>query len=368
MTQTLQFPYMFWAHHEGFQSPWCLSQSGMPLPEASFMDGIGIDFSHPCVEAMPAVEARLGELFGVPSERVLVTIGGSSAMQISAMQWFRPGARVLAETPSYEPMRKLPEFYGADVRPLQRRAADDWMVNPEEVRDGLAGTTGRGHVFLTNMHNPTGALMDAERMTAIAAEAAKTGGVLVSNEAYMEFLPTERRVHAFALAPNAVSLGTLTKAYGMGGLRIGWMILGEGIADEFMNVMDMSYLAYVDPPTPSLVGALRALDNLELLSQPIRKVEVESRPHWERWLRETPGIRSHIPEFGLIAFPRVEGVDDTAGLVSYLQAEHQVDVVPGEYFGLRGHVRVGCGVPPETLKDGLERLTIGIEAWRALGK
>jgi len=366
MSRPLEFPYMFWAHHEGFQSPWCLSQSGMPVPETSFLDGVGIDVAHPCVEAQPAVEARLGELFGVPAERVQVMVGASSAMHMAATCWFGPGTRVVAETPSYTPMLQLPRRFGADVRVLERRLEEGFLVDPEEVGSLLASGTGPGHVFLTNLHNPSGCLMEAERVAAIAERAARAGGILVSNEVYMEFLPNERRVHAFALAPNAVSIGGLTKAYGLGGLRVGWVIFGEGFDEAARRAfVDATYLAYVDPPTPSLVGARRALDHLELLSQPIRRVEAESRPHWERWLRETPGIRAHVPEFGLIAFPRVEGVDDTAALVEHLQREHQVDVVPGEYFGAPGHLRVGCGVPEATLQEGLERLSAGIEAWRA---
>lgn len=355
---------MFWAHHEGFLSPWCLSQSGMPVPEASFLEGLGLDIAHPCVDAMPAFENRLAELFGVEVERVRVTVGASSAMQIAAMRWFRPGSRVLAETPSYEPLRKLPEFFGAQVALLERRAENGWLIEPEEVAQKFESGSGPGHVFLTNGHNPTGVMMEADRMAAIAAAAEAAGGVLVSCEAYMEFVPNQRRVHAFDVAPNGVSIGTLTKAYGLGALRIGWMILGEGVAADHMGVTDMSYLAYLDPPTPSLVGARRALDHLEELSQPIRRVEAESRPHWERWLRDTPGIDAVVPEFGLNSFPRIEGVADTAALTVFLQREHQVDVVPGEYFGRAGHLRVSCGVPEETLKEGLERLTRGIEAWR----
>ena len=99
--------------------------------------------------------------------------------------------------------------------------------------------------------------------------------------------------------------------------------------------------------------------------QPLRKVEVECRPHWERWLRETPGIQATVPERGIIAFARVAGVSDTAELVRYLQRQQQVDVVPGEFFDSPGYLRIGCGVPPATLREGLARLATGIKAWRS---
>ena len=94
-------------------------------------------------------------------------------------------------------------------------------------------------------------------------------------------------------------------------------------------------------------------------------MEAECRPHLVRWLTETDGVTGPPPRFGLAAFPRIEGVDDTLALARYLAREFGVDVVPGEFFGLRGHVRVGFGVPEETLREGLERLTRGIEAFRS---
>ena len=85
-----------------------------------------------------------------------------------------------------------------------------------------------------------------------------------------------------------------------------------------------------------------------------------------RWARSARSPSpSTIPEFGIIAFPRVAGVEDTLALSEYLAKEHQVDVVPGEFFGLPGHVRISCGVPAATLETGLARLDAGINAFRA---
>lgn len=180
----------------------------------------------------------------------------------------------------------------------------------------------------------------------------------------MEYVPNARRVHAFELAPNGISIGSLTKAYGLGALRIGWILLGEGLERERVHLQDMAYLAYVDPPTATLRAARVALDRLPQLLEPLARIERESRPAWKRWLESTDGVAASTPEFGIIAFPRVTGAEDTLALAEFLVREHQVDVVPGEFFGLPGHIRVGCGVPAATLSEGLARLTRGLEAWR----
>ena len=375
--ERLQFPYMVWAHTNATRSSWSLSQSGMPLAEPSFLDALGrFDLGHPAQEALPELEGRLAELFGVDRERVIVAMGASGGMHLCALRYFRPGARVVADVPSYEPFRSLPMYLGADFRPVRRRLEDGWQIDPGEIR-GLLGTSRTGirspagsdgtpgHVFLANLHNPTGAFLGRERMAALARVAERAGGNLISCEVYMEYVPNERRVHAFEVAPNGISIGSLTKAYGLGPMRIGWIVLGEGLARERQHLLDMAYLTYVDPPTASLRAGRLALDRLTQLLQPVRVIEQESRPMWERWLSGTEGIRCVVPEFGIIAFPRIEGVEDTIALSEFLAREHQVDAVPGEFFGLPGHLRIGCGVPPATLEEGLARLGRGIAAFRA---
>ncbi|MDP6838728.1 MAG: pyridoxal phosphate-dependent aminotransferase [Planctomycetota bacterium] len=377
----LRFPYMKWAKTESFLSPYCLAQSGMPAPDQAFLGDPWLpELGHVGPEDL---EARLGELFAVDPARVLMFPGASSAMLVAALRWFRPGSRVCSETPSYEPFRALPAYLGATTVDLERRAENRWQPDPAQAAQALAEArqlerrgSGPGHVFLSNLSNPTGVLTPPETIALLAAVAAEAddgvgsddnnctgGGLLISNEIYMEYVPPARRVHAHALAPNAVSIGSLTKAYGLGALRVGWMILGEGLAAERRHLEDMANLAYVNAAPVTIEAGLRALDALPTLTQPLRRVEVEARPHWERWLRESPLVETVLPEFGIIAFPRICGVDDTRALVRFLQAEFGVDVTPGEFFGAPGHLRIGCGVPEATLVEGLPRLGAGIEAY-----
>lgn len=360
----LRFPYMFWAHSEAVRSPWCLSQSGMPAPARELFADLGpLDLAHPEIEAAPRLRARLSELYGLPPERILLVPGASGGMWLAAQRWFRAGARVAAETPSYEPLRALPRDFGAELRLLERRPELGWHFDPAEA-DRLLDGARPGHVFITNSHNPTGAVLSAEELAALARSAERAGGVLVSCEVYMEFAPPARRVHAFQAAPNAVSIGSLTKAYGLGALRIGWVLLGEGLAHERERLLDGAYLGWVDPPTPICRIARHALDHLPELVQPILRVERECAPLLADWLARTNGITCVPPALGITAFPRIAGIDDTRALSRHLQQAHQVDTVPGEFFAAPGHLRIGCGVPPETLREGLRRLGAGIEAFR----
>ena len=359
-----QFPYMFWAQSESFLSPYCLSQSGMPAPDpAVFASPRLPDLGPPTAEAIPALETRLGELFGVPRERVLIVPGASGAMFLAAMRAF-PGARVVTELPSYEPFRALPGRFAADVRLVQRRHEDGWRLPLDDVARELAGHT-PAHVFLSSPHNPTGHVLTADEVRAIARMAEASGGLCILNETYMEFAPPDGRVHAFRLAPNTISIGSLTKAYGLGPLRIGWMILGEGLAEQREHFLDQAYLAWIDPPTTVVRFALDALDNLEALLQPVRRYEHESRPLLERFLRDSDLVEGHVGPYGISCFPKVLGVRDTHALQKHLAREVGVDVVPGEFFGAAGHVRMSFAVPQATLEEALQRLERGIRSFRA---
>ena len=358
------FPYMFWAHEESFTAPYSLAQSGMPIPDLPGFSLGGVElFGYPTVEAQPAFEAAVARLFGVEPGRVLATIGASGGMHLAAQRWFR-GATVLVETPSYEPLRVLPERAGGRVVPLRRRLEAGWEVDLDEVRRFAAEVDGPCHLMLTNPHNPTGQVTSSETLQALAAAIEPTGGVLVVCEAYMEYAPrNEDRVHAPLLAQNAVGISTLTKAYGLGALRAGWMLLGEGLSSERSHLVDLHYLTWVDPPTPSLVAGTKALERLDELMQPIRTIEAESQPHLHRWLRGSSLVESTVPPFGILSFPRIRGVEDTRALATFLAERFEVGVVPGEAFDAPGHLRVACGVPEATMVEALVRLEAGLQSW-----
>ena len=360
------FPYMTFARTEGQRGTFALTQSGMPAADARLFDGLGApDLVFAGKEALPVLQARIAEHVGVRPEHVLVTLGASGAMHVAASALFRSGVRVVSETPSYEPLRVLPVHFGAELREVERRESDGWQIDPAEVRRALAGAK-TGHVFVTNPHNPSGAMLAPDVLRALAAEAERAGGCLISNEIYIEYAPDGRRLRAHELAPNVITLGSLTKAYGLGALRIGWVALGAALHGERERFEDAIYLDYVDPATIAVRYGVRAFERMRELRSAIEAVDQGSKPEFARWLSQAAGIRGQVPEFGLIAFPRVEGVEDTRALGRYLVDEHEVGVVPGEFFGRAGHVRVGFGLPRERLSEALRRFERGVAAFRKL--
>lgn len=363
--ESLRFPYMVFAREESWVTTYVLSQSGMPAPPPGVLgDALPIDAGF-AGESLRGLQGRLAERYGVGDERVILTVGASSAMNLCARRWFTRGSVVASETPSYEPLRALPGLMGAEMRPVERDRSARWALDPARVRSALGTGPGPGHLFFTNCHNPTGQNTGAADIEALCGVAAERGGVAVCCEVYTDFLPPEERVHAALLAPNAVSIGSFTKAYGLGGLRLGWLVLGDGLADQRRLLEDLIFLNYVDPPTPCLQAGLRALDHLEDLVAIYRRFHAESRPHLEAWMRETEGVTGELAPHGLIAFPHLLGVEDTRAFGRYLARVHDVTVVPGDFFGAPGHLRLGFGQEPGLVEEGLRRLGEGLAAWRA---
>lgn len=361
----LAFPYMVWARTRAGAARFALTASGVPPADPALLGPATAPELGHAAPVLAEVEAAIARRFRVAKERVVATIGATGGLHACAWTWFGPGTRVVADLPSYEPFRALPARLGADLRALERRLEDGWQVDPADVRARLGAGPGRGHVFLANVHNPTGVQLGRERLAAIAREAERAGGLLVSCDIYSEFEPDAARVDAFRCAPNAVSIGSLTKAYGLGSLRIGWVVLGEGVAQDVDALRDATYLAWVDAPIASLRLGLRALETLPAFRKQYDELVRTSRPAWARWLTSTDGVRAFVPDHGLSAFARVDGVRETLALADFLAAEHDVGVVPGEYFGTPGFVRVGFGVPAAQIDEALARLGAGIAAWRA---
>ena len=353
------FPYMSWAQTQAGRTPHVLSVSGLPTADpAVFADLPPIDLEHPRKIWLPEVEQRLAQRWNIDPRRVIACLGASGGMHLAAQAWFGPGVRVVTDNPSYEPFRALPRRLGAELWTVERRLEQRFRLSPGAIGAATIGAGGPTAAFFANPHNPTGSLSTAADIQTMA----RGVDTLIVCEVYMEWVRPEERAHAALLAPNGVSIGSLTKAYGLGPLRAGWLVLGEGLAHERERLIDLLFLDYVDPPTSSLRAFARALEALDTLAAGIETLRTHSRPHWERFLALTPEIDAWIPEHGFIAFPRVRGVADTRELCERLVHEHGVDVVPGHFFGAPGHIRVGCPQPPEMVEAGLARLSAGLRA------
>lgn len=299
--------------------------------------------------ALDALTAR----YGIPPRQLISTTGASSAMAMALRALVQPGDRVLVETPGFDLLGRLAQDAGAVVDRVQR-PAPDFRVDIADLRAKLTARTRA--VMITNLHNPSGARLGPAEIREIAAVAAEVGAVLIVDEVYADFARPHVAPPAAMLAPNVITVSSLTKVFGLFSLKFGWL----AAAPELLARIRAS-APDGDVGISKLSHAIAAhvLEDSAVFDRHWKTLLAAGRPIVARHVAAMTAdglIEGELPEFGCMYFPRIPGVDDTRGLASRLWRDHGLLLAPGEYFDLPGHIRLGFGSAPEETDEGLGRL------------
>lgn len=352
-----QVAYMHWAKTKG-KALYDLSVSGMPPLKAAEtgvgLTGLELTGEHP-YGYQPLLEAIAGR-YGASAGEVFSSIGTSHGFFSVMAAICERGDAVLVEKPTYEPFLSAARWLGLEVKRLERRFEDGYAVDPGRLGRSLTDRTRL--VVLANPHNPSGAAMSRETIRKIAAAAADKGALLLIDEVYLEFVEGEDGRTAHGLADNIITTASLSKVYGLNGLRCGWVIARPDIIGKLKMFMDHAtpehvyiaeqYSAGVFPRLDALRAKTRdmRLKNLETVS---RFMESEKRLEWVR------------PKAGIVCFPRLKGRADAGEFIRVLLDIFGTRVVPGYYFECPAHFRLGFGVPEDVLKPGLEAISKALD-------
>jgi aspartate/methionine/tyrosine aminotransferase len=303
----------------------------------------------------PLLEA-VAERYGVAPEGVVLGQGASGANFLAFAALVEPGDEVLVERPTYEPILAALALVGARVRRFGRRFADGWRPDLEEIRGLLAAGRVR-LVVLTDPHNPTGVVLPREEMAEIGRLAAAAGALLLVDEVYRDAARVEGPPSHAHLGPHVVVTNSLTKSYGLSGLRCGWILGAPEVADRIRRVNDA--MGSVGPfPSESLsVAAFRQLPRLagrarSILDPNLVQVREFLAAHAE-WLDCV------VPERSLMVFPRLRKEADSQALHDWLRTR-ETSIVPGKFFEEPRHFRLGFAVRRQDVAAGLGHLSEGL--------
>jgi aspartate/methionine/tyrosine aminotransferase len=298
-----------------------------------------------------AIAARLG----VGSESIVTAIGTSLANHLAMAAVVNAGDEVLIEQPTYEPLLALASYLGANVKRFSRRFESEFRVLPEEVEQNMTSRTRL--IVLTNMHNPTGVLITEKTLRDVGELAKRTGARVLVDEVYLEALFAERPATAFTLGPEFVTTSSLTKAFGLSGIRCGWIVAEPELAQKIWRLND---LFGVMPAHPAERLSVIALDQLGEIGARAEARLIRNRALVYDFLDTRSDLEAVRPEYGAIVFPRLKrGSVDT--LCSVLREKYETSVVPGSFFELANHFRVGFGNDSEMLSEGLVRLGAALD-------
>lgn len=305
----------------------------------------------------PLVE-RLAKLNGVPVDCVVTAQGTSLANHLAIAATLEPGEQALVEWPTYELLTTTLQYLGAQVRFFDRGLERGFRVDPEEVERKITPQTRL--IVLTNLHNPSGALIDDATLHAVGEIARKNNARVLVDEVYLESMFEQRPRPAIHLGERFLVTSSLTKAYGLSGVRCGWVLANPELTQRMRLIHD---LYGVNAAFPADLISVLALDNLDRVAARAKKLLAANRPVLDAFLESRDDLAYVRPEFGTVAFPKLKNgsVDQLDRL---LREKYETGIVPGKYFGEEQYFRIGIGGDPEMTRIGFERLGKALDEMR----
>jgi len=312
------------------------------------------------------LQQRLARHNGVPEECVVAATGTSMANHLAMAAVLDPGDQVLIEEPVYGPMLDVAEYLGARVKRIARRFETGFALDLEEFEKAVKSETRL--VFLTNMHNPSGALMPEATIRAIGEIAHRAGARVLVDEVYLEMLFDREAPFCFPIGETIGSsednpfivTSSLTKAYGLSGLRCGWILAAPALAKRMWLLNDL-YGAVAAHPAERM--SVMALDHLGQFRERARSLLATNRPIMDAFLDSRSDLECFRPPAGTVFFPRLKHGDPEA-FFGLLREKYETAVVPGAFFEMPQHFRIGIGEETGGLRAGLERLGAALDEFR----
>ena len=316
---------------------------------------------------------------GATPAHVQVTNGGSEANCIALWHFVEPGDEVVMMMPNYMQAAGIARALGATVQA--------WTLVDEQTRwrldlDALSAlVTSRTRLILVcNPNNPTGAAFGPAELDEICRIAARAGAWVLSDEIYRGAeLHEEETATMWGRYERVLVTSGLSKAYGLPGLRIGWVVGPPAAIEALWAVHDYTTIApgamapraasvaggALPHYTPSARGATRdrlarvalAPERRQRLLARTRGIVRTNYPIVKRWIARRAPLLSHAePQAGAIVFVRYKHPIGSTELVERLRDNHSVLVVPGDHFAMDGYLRIGFGSDPEHLTGALTRI------------
>src|SRR5215813_6570604 len=347
--------YMEWAKTRS-KARFTLATSGIdsyPLAElpVTIED---LEISGPSFYGYPPLVKAIAERHGVPPESVVAATGTSGSNHLAMATLIQPGDEVLIETPTYELIVSTALYLGARVRRFERSFENGFRLDPERIERTIGNSTKL--VVVTNLHNPSGAFTDESTLREIGQIARKAGARVLVDEVYLDAAFDLAPRTSFHLGDHFIVTSSLTKVYGLSGLRCGWILAAPELAERMWRLND---LFGVIPAHLAERVSVIALGNLEKIADRSGALLGANTPLLDRLFGDSSGLTSITGRRGTVAFPRLDcgRVDELCNL---LRDKYETSVVPGKFFGVPGHIRIGIGGDTEMVSEGLSRLSTAV--------
>ncbi|QES47489.1 capreomycidine synthase [Streptomyces venezuelae] len=289
-----------------------------------------------------------------PGHVVMTTHGSSEALFLAFTALVSPGDEVVVPGPAYHSLSALAAAAGAVLRTWPLRPENGFVPDPADLRAVLSERT---RLVVVNFpHNPTGACVDPRGRAELLDLVAGSRATLLWDGAFTDLVYD----HPPLADPTrdldrSLSFGTLSKAYGLPGLRVGWCVVPRELVPALVRTRD--YLTLSLSPLAERLATV-AVEHADTLIAPRLAEARRNRELLLAWAAASGGaVECPAPRGGVTAFPRFTGHEDTTGLCERLLSRHGVLAVPGRVFGHPDRMRIGFSCPPEELERGLAAIS-----------
>lgn len=362
-----------WQSHHEHHVKHNLSESGVhPLSLGEVLqltrqelDGIRLGYTQS--DGTAELKSAIADLYdGATSANVVVTTGGAEANMLTTWELVRPGDRVVIVQPAYGQIGGLVRGLGGEVVGLPLRESLGWQPEPGAAAELITKDTRL--VVVTNPNNPTGAILDPASRSELLAAAARVGAWVLADEVYAGAeLHCEPTPSLWGDYERVIATNSLSKAYGVPGLRIGWLVAPEEHKESCWARKDYTTIA------PSALGdsiaaaILRPEVRAALLNR-TRRILVQNLALVSEWIPTFGSAFSfRPPDAGAICYLKYAFDSNSTELAEQLRRDESVLIVPGDHFGMDGYLRLGFGLPEAELGSALVHLGEGVHRAVELG-
>jgi aspartate/methionine/tyrosine aminotransferase len=340
---------------------WNLSESGvhplrveeLAVTEAERQALLTQELGYTQTNGTPELREAIASLYpGAGVDHIEVTNGGSEANCIALWHLIEPGDEVVMMMPNYLQIRGIGRALGARILPWSLIEAEARWRPDLDALERLV-TTRTKLVVICNPNNPTGARLTSGELDAVCRIAARSGSWILSDEIYRGAeLGADETATMWGRYERVIVTAGLSKAYGLPGLRLGWVAAAPSVIDALWGIHD--YTSIAPSATSDCLGRI-ALANRERIIARARGIVAANYPIVRKWIEKRAAKMTHVaPEAGAILLARYRHRINSTALAERIRLTRSVLVVPGDHFDMDGYIRIGFGNHPGHVASALD--------------
>jgi len=322
---------------------------------------LSLDWSAESFQGLPALRekvlARMGYAAACNADDILITAGAAEANFLSIMRLISPGDELIVDMPTWPQPIALGDALNANIKKLPRKEENNWNFDLDELAGLITDKTKL--IFICNPNNPTGHLLDENELKKIVNLADRVGAYVLTDEVYRGLEWNGQPTPCLAnLYPCGISTGSVSKALGLQGLRIGWLVCRDADFVKDAMVLRENSSEIMNILGETIAGIALGESRYQKMIQRAQQQGRQNLEILDQFIQNTPQLSWRRPHAGLIGLCRLDlpfdGDELFARLINF---PYHTFIMPGSAYGFPQHVRLGVGGGPQAkLQQGLQQL------------